>query len=134
MPRCKIVRQQPASAASIAVVARGSVDATAAICGRKARNGASLRDLDERTSGGRVDALEVLSGPRRHAAVLDDKLHRGGVALQRSRGGSMRIRLVAAEGERSYDTQLGRFTDAEAIPCFRCGECCRRFSRLPWVR
>ncbi len=42
----------------------------------------------------------------------------------------MRIRLIAADGERSYDTQLARFTDAEAIPCFRCGVCCRRWQPL----
>jgi Fe-S-cluster containining protein len=42
----------------------------------------------------------------------------------------MRIRLLAADGERSYDTQLGRFTDDEAIPCFRCGVCCRRWQPL----
>src|SRR5207237_9457141 len=42
----------------------------------------------------------------------------------------MRIRLIAAGEERSYDTQLGRFTDAETIPCFRCGVCCRRWQPL----
>lgn len=42
----------------------------------------------------------------------------------------MRIRLKAPEIERSYDTQLGRFTDDESIPCFCCGECCRRWQPL----
>jgi Fe-S-cluster containining protein len=42
----------------------------------------------------------------------------------------MRIRLLAVDGERSYDTQLGRFTQDEAIPCFRCGVCCRRWQPL----
>lgn len=42
----------------------------------------------------------------------------------------MRIRLSAAEEQRAYDTQLGRFTDAEAIPCFRCGVCCQRWQPL----
>jgi Fe-S-cluster containining protein len=42
----------------------------------------------------------------------------------------MRIRLIAADTQRSYDTQLGRFTDAEAIPCHRCGICCRRWQPL----
>lgn len=42
----------------------------------------------------------------------------------------MRIRLIAADRRRSYDTQLGRFTDAEAIPCHRCGVCCRRWQPL----
>lgn len=42
----------------------------------------------------------------------------------------MRIRLTAAGTRRSYDTQLGRFTDAETIPCFRCGVCCQRWQPL----
>jgi len=42
----------------------------------------------------------------------------------------MRIRLSAAGVSRSYDTQLGRFTDDETIPCFRCGVCCRRWQPL----
>lgn len=42
----------------------------------------------------------------------------------------MRIRLLAAGVRRSYDTQLGRFTDAEAIPCHRCGICCQRWQPL----
>ncbi|HEY7294182.1 MAG TPA: YkgJ family cysteine cluster protein [Dehalococcoidia bacterium] len=42
----------------------------------------------------------------------------------------MRIVLGAAEEQRSYDTQLGRFTEEEAIPCFRCGVCCRRWQPL----
>jgi Fe-S-cluster containining protein len=42
----------------------------------------------------------------------------------------MRIRLNAAAVSRSYDTRLGRFTDDEAIPCFRCGVCCRRWQPL----
>ncbi|HLZ68586.1 MAG TPA: YkgJ family cysteine cluster protein [Dehalococcoidia bacterium] len=42
----------------------------------------------------------------------------------------MRIILHAAESQRSFDTGLGRFTDEEAIPCFRCGVCCRRWQPL----
>lgn len=42
----------------------------------------------------------------------------------------MRIRLHAGPLERSFDAQLGRFTDEEAIPCFRCGVCCRRWQPL----
>jgi Fe-S-cluster containining protein len=42
----------------------------------------------------------------------------------------MRIRLTAAGTRRSYDTQLRRFTDDEAIPCFRCGVCCQRWQPL----
>jgi Fe-S-cluster containining protein len=42
----------------------------------------------------------------------------------------MRIRLVAEDVERSFDTQLNRFTDAETIPCHRCGVCCQRWQPL----
>ncbi|MHB8574367.1 MAG: YkgJ family cysteine cluster protein [Dehalococcoidia bacterium] len=42
----------------------------------------------------------------------------------------MRIRLASNGSSRSYDTQLGRFTDREAIPCFRCGVCCQRWQPL----
>jgi Fe-S-cluster containining protein len=42
----------------------------------------------------------------------------------------MRIRLFSSERERSFDSQLARFTEAEAIPCFRCGVCCRRWQPL----
>ncbi len=42
----------------------------------------------------------------------------------------MRIRLNAPDAQRSYDTQLGRFTNADAIPCFRCGVCCQRWQPL----
>ncbi len=42
----------------------------------------------------------------------------------------MRIRLTAAAERRSYDTGLARFTDAETIPCFRCGVCCQRWQPL----
>jgi Fe-S-cluster containining protein len=42
----------------------------------------------------------------------------------------MRIRLNAVDEGRSYDTQLARFTDAETIPCFRCGVCCQRWQPL----
>jgi Fe-S-cluster containining protein len=41
-----------------------------------------------------------------------------------------RIRLRAGEVERQYDEGLGRFIDAEAIPCFRCGVCCQRWQPL----
>lgn len=41
-----------------------------------------------------------------------------------------RIRLHADGEARSYDTGLGRFTDGEEIPCFRCGVCCQRWSPL----
>jgi Fe-S-cluster containining protein len=46
----------------------------------------------------------------------------------------MRIRLVGSDHTRSFDTQLGRFTDGETIPCFRCGECCRRWQPLIGLR
>ena len=42
----------------------------------------------------------------------------------------MRIRLHAGPVERSFDAGLGRFTDDEAIPCFRCGVCCQRWQPL----
>lgn len=42
----------------------------------------------------------------------------------------MKINLIATEARRSFDTQLGRFTDAESIPCFRCGVCCQRWQPL----
>ncbi len=42
----------------------------------------------------------------------------------------MRIRLHAGPVERSFDAGLGRFTEDEAIPCFRCGVCCRRWQPL----
>ena len=42
----------------------------------------------------------------------------------------MRIRLKAGPAERSYDAQLGRFTDPETVPCFRCGVCCQRWQPL----
>ena len=42
----------------------------------------------------------------------------------------MRIRLHAGPVERSFDTGLGRFTDDEAIPCYRCGVCCQRWQPL----
>lgn len=41
-----------------------------------------------------------------------------------------RIRLQAGDERRSYDEALGRFTDEEAIPCFRCGVCCERWQPL----
>lgn len=41
-----------------------------------------------------------------------------------------RIRLRAGDEQRSYDTGVGRFTDGEQIPCFRCGVCCQRWSPL----
>jgi len=40
------------------------------------------------------------------------------------------IRLRAGDVERRYDEGLGRFIDAEAIPCFRCGVCCQRWQPL----
>lgn len=42
----------------------------------------------------------------------------------------MRIRLHAGPTERSFDAGLGRFTEDETIPCFRCGVCCRRWQPL----
>jgi Fe-S-cluster containining protein len=34
--------------------------------------------------------------------------------------------MLTADGqERVFDTQLGRFTEDEVIPCFRCGVCCK---------
>ncbi len=42
----------------------------------------------------------------------------------------MRIILCAEQTRRSYDSGLGRFTDDEAIPCFRCGVCCQRWQPL----
>jgi Fe-S-cluster containining protein len=47
-----------------------------------------------------------------------------------SQRGSMRIRLHAGPVERSFDAGLGRFTEDEAIPCFRCGVCCQRWQPL----
>jgi Fe-S-cluster containining protein len=41
-----------------------------------------------------------------------------------------RIRLQASDEQRCYDEALGRFTDDEAIPCFRCGVCCERWQPL----
>lgn len=38
----------------------------------------------------------------------------------------MLVRMLTADGqERVFDTQLQRFTEDEAIPCFRCGVCCK---------
>jgi len=42
----------------------------------------------------------------------------------------MRITLNATGGSRIYDSGLGRFSDAEIIPCFRCGVCCQRWQPL----
>ena len=41
-----------------------------------------------------------------------------------------RIRLRAADRLRCYDEGLGRFTDDEDVPCFRCGVCCERWQPL----
>lgn len=41
-----------------------------------------------------------------------------------------RIRLRAEDRLRCYDEGLGRFTDGETIPCFRCGVCCERWQPL----
>jgi hypothetical protein len=41
-----------------------------------------------------------------------------------------RIRLHAGAAQRSYDAALGRFTDDEAVPCYRCGVCCERWQPL----
>jgi Fe-S-cluster containining protein len=37
----------------------------------------------------------------------------------------MITRILAAEGERVYDDEVGRFVDE--IPCHRCGVCCERW-------
>lgn len=42
----------------------------------------------------------------------------------------MHVKLVTSDDERSFDTQLGRFTDDETIPCHRCGVCCQRWQPL----
>ena len=41
-----------------------------------------------------------------------------------------RIRLRAGDVQHSYDEALGRFTDDEVIPCYRCGVCCERWQPL----
>jgi len=41
----------------------------------------------------------------------------------------MIIRLQTSDGAvRTFDTTLGGFIEASAIPCFRCGVCCERWS------
>ncbi len=41
------------------------------------------------------------------------------------------VRMTTADGrERTFDTQLQRFTESEVIPCFRCGVCCQGRSPL----
>jgi Fe-S-cluster containining protein len=36
------------------------------------------------------------------------------------------LRMLTADGQqRTFDTQLQRFTEDEVIPCFRCGACCK---------
>lgn len=41
----------------------------------------------------------------------------------------MIVRLVTRDGtERTFDTVLAAFIDGTAIPCFRCGLCCQRWS------
>jgi uncharacterized protein len=41
-----------------------------------------------------------------------------------------RIHLRAEDRLLCYDEALGRFTDGEEIPCFRCGVCCERWQPL----
>jgi Fe-S-cluster containining protein len=45
-------------------------------------------------------------------------------------GNIVKIHLIAVDERRTFDGQLGRFTDGETIPCFRCGVCCRRWQPL----
>ena len=42
----------------------------------------------------------------------------------------MITRIVTAERERIYDGEIGRFVEASAIPCHRCGICCERWQPL----
>lgn len=39
-------------------------------------------------------------------------------------------RLFTIQGERIYDGEVGRFVEATAIPCHRCGVCCERWQPL----
>jgi len=42
----------------------------------------------------------------------------------------MITRLSAPGRERIYDGEVGRFVEASAIPCHRCGICCERWQPL----
>jgi Fe-S-cluster containining protein len=42
----------------------------------------------------------------------------------------MITRLLMADGERLFDGEVGRFVEATAIPCHRCGVCCERWQPL----
>lgn len=39
-------------------------------------------------------------------------------------------RMLTTAGERIYDGEIGRFVEASAIPCHRCGVCCERWQPL----
>jgi Fe-S-cluster containining protein len=42
----------------------------------------------------------------------------------------MITRMTTPRGERVFDGEIGRFVEASAIPCHRCGVCCERWQPL----
>jgi Fe-S-cluster containining protein len=42
----------------------------------------------------------------------------------------MMTRMIMVGGERLFDGEVGRFVEATAIPCHRCGVCCERWQPL----
>ena len=42
----------------------------------------------------------------------------------------MITRVSGATGERIFDGEIGRFVEASAIPCHRCGVCCEQWQPL----
>src|SRR5215207_1304696 len=42
----------------------------------------------------------------------------------------MITRMITGRGERVFDGEVGRFVEATAIPCHRCGICCERWQPL----
>ena len=38
--------------------------------------------------------------------------------------------MITGRGERVFDGEVGRFVEASAIPCHRCGVCCERWQPL----
>ena len=42
----------------------------------------------------------------------------------------MLTRVIGVAGERVFDGEIGRFVEASAIPCHRCGVCCERWQPL----